>query len=221
MAPFAKVITVTFEKSLTDYGKKAIWIGNPIQSAKCEVRSANLIIEKKFSLKKNVPVVFIFGGGTGAEAINKLVEDGVDELCNFCQVIHSTGRGKMTTVKNENYRSFEFLNAEEMTVALDIADLVVSRAGLGALTEISVHTKPAIIIPMPNSHQEDNAAMLVEKNVAFVLNQKTLNADSFVVAIKTLLFDEIKKEELRKNIKTLFKAGANEEMIKIVKEILK
>jgi UDP-N-acetylglucosamine--N-acetylmuramyl-(pentapeptide) pyrophosphoryl-undecaprenol N-acetylglucosamine transferase len=196
MAPFAKAITVTFEKSLADYGKKAVWTGNPSRFAICDLRFLKDDIIKRFNLKKNFPIVFIYGGGTGAEAINKLTEEKIDELCSFCQIIHSTGKGKMTLGRNENYHPFEFLNVNEMKAALVASDLVVSRAGLGALTEISQFAKPAIIIPMPDSHQEDNAALLVEKNAAVVLNQKSLDADLLVAGIKSLLDNESERKRL-------------------------
>jgi UDP-N-acetylglucosamine--N-acetylmuramyl-(pentapeptide) pyrophosphoryl-undecaprenol N-acetylglucosamine transferase len=211
MAPFANVVTVTFEKSLNDYGKKAVWTGNPVR----QISNIQYPI-LNFNLKNGLPVVFVFGGGTGAESINKFVEEGLDNLMVFCQVIHSTGNGKMNAKRHENYHPFEFLNAEEMAAALSVADVVVSRAGLGALTEISAAGKPAIIIPMPDSHQEDNASLLVEKNVAVVLNQKILNADSFIVAIKSLLDNQVRRDELSRNVKGLFKEGANEEIEEIV-----
>ncbi len=219
MAPFAKIITVTFEKSLADYGKKAVWTGNPSRFAIFDLRFSKDDIIKKFNLKNNLPIVFIYGGGTGAEAINKLTEERINELCSFCQIIHSTGKGKMTSARNENYHPFEFLNAKEMQAALVVADLVVSRAGLGALTEISQFAKPAIIIPMPDSHQEDNAALLVEKNAAVVINQKTLNADFLSAAIKSLLENEVEKKRLSDEIGKIFKKGANEDVIKIIKSV--
>jgi UDP-N-acetylglucosamine--N-acetylmuramyl-(pentapeptide) pyrophosphoryl-undecaprenol N-acetylglucosamine transferase len=213
MAPFARVITVTFEKSLSDYGKKAVWTGNPTRKQIADNREERT----NFNLEDGLPVVFIYGGGTGAEAINKLVEGGLDNLLAFCQVIHSTGSGKMISKRHENYHPYEFLNAKQMCAALSAADVVVSRAGLGALTEISAAAKPAIIIPMPDSHQEDNAAIVLEKNAAIVLNQEILNSDSFVAAIKALLDNSEKREELSGNIKTLFKEGANEAVIEILK----
>lgn len=106
-----------------------------------------------------------------------------------------------------------------MQAALVVADLVVSRAGLGALTEISQFAKPAIIIPMPDSHQEDNAALLVEKNAAVVINQKTLNADFLSAAIKSLLENEVEKKRLSDEIGKIFKKGANEDVIKIIKSV--
>ncbi|MDD4902784.1 MAG: UDP-N-acetylglucosamine--N-acetylmuramyl-(pentapeptide) pyrophosphoryl-undecaprenol N-acetylglucosamine transferase [Patescibacteria group bacterium] len=215
MAPLARTITVTFEKSLKDYGARAVWTGNPTRTKIKEQRT-----EGNFNLSGGLPVVFVVGGGTGAEGINKLVEQGLENLVTFCQIIHSTGKGKMIAKRHDNYHPFEFLNAEQMVAALSIADLIVSRAGLGALTEISAAGKPAIVIPMPDSHQEDNAALLVEKDAAVVLNQKILNQDSFVAAIKALLDNQAERERLGRNIKLLFKEGANGEIVKLILNIL-
>jgi UDP-N-acetylglucosamine--N-acetylmuramyl-(pentapeptide) pyrophosphoryl-undecaprenol N-acetylglucosamine transferase len=218
MAPFARVITVTFEKSLADYGAKAIWTGNPIR------KISNIqypISNKVFNLRPDLPVVLVYGGGTGAEGINKLVEQSLENLVTFCQIIHSTGKGKMIAKRHENYHPFEFLNAEMMSAAVGAADLIICRAGIGTLTEISAAGKPAIVIPMPDSHQEDNAALLMEKGAAAVLNQKLLNSDSLVAAIKFLLDNAAERQSLGEAIKKIMKADANEEFLKVLAGILK
>jgi len=228
MAPFAKVVTVTFEKSLADYGAKAIFIGNPVRKALRVTRYAlqendlesKKDVFKKFGLKPDESVILVVGGGTGAEGINKLVEQSLENLVTFCQIIHSTGKGKMIAKRHENYHPFEFLNAELMSAAVDAADLIICRAGIGTLTEISAAGKPAIVIPMPDSHQEDNAALLLEKNAAAVLNQEILTGDSFVAAIKFLLDNSVEREGLGKNIKSVFKEGANQEIVKLILKIL-
>jgi UDP-N-acetylglucosamine--N-acetylmuramyl-(pentapeptide) pyrophosphoryl-undecaprenol N-acetylglucosamine transferase len=220
MAPFAKIVTVTFEKSLTDYGKKAVWTGNPNRITNYKLRITKENAEKTFSLKNNYPMVFVVGGGTGAEGINKLVEQGLENLMVFCQIVHVTGRDKMTAKRHEKYHPFEYLSREQVAAALTAADLVVSRAGLNFLTEISALGKPAIIIPMPDSHQEDNAALLLEKNAALVLNQKNLTADELVVDIRELLKNEELKNSYSRNIKGLMKEGANNELINLIFNIL-
>jgi UDP-N-acetylglucosamine:LPS N-acetylglucosamine transferase len=74
---------------------------------------------------------------------------------------------------------------------------------------------------MPDSHQEDNAAVFLEKNAAVVLNQKNLDGDSFVAAIKELLDNQDKRQGLGARIKSLMREGANEEFAKIIKAQLK
>ena len=220
MAPFARIITVTFEKSLGDYGKKAVWTGNPAR------RSLEIPRNKKqetshFDLNDDIPTILILGGGTGSMAINKLVEESLDELTKFCQIIHVAGRGKMPSVKNENYKAFEFLGTEQMAEAYAVSDIVISRAGMGTLTELSHLGKPAIIIPMPDSHQEDNASIFKEKEAAVILGQKDLKSDVFLQEVGNLLNNDGMKEKLSQNIKKVIKSGADETILMLIKNLNK
>ncbi|MFH0956012.1 MAG: undecaprenyldiphospho-muramoylpentapeptide beta-N-acetylglucosaminyltransferase [Candidatus Falkowbacteria bacterium] len=223
MATFADIITVTFEKSLKDYGKKAIWIGNPVrQRLQLATRNSQLATEYKFN--NNLPVVLVLGGGTGAEAINKLVEESLGELTKFCQITHVTGKNKLNKsyeLRVTGYENYEFLDAERMAEALKVADLVITRAGLGFLSELSYLGKPSIIIPMPDSHQEANAEFFKSKKAAIVIEQKYLTAESFTHMTKDLLADEKMRGQLSINMRNAMKQGANEEMVKIIDEIVK
>ena len=245
MAPFAKVITVTFEESLKDYGKKAVWIGNPSRNMEHVTHNINTSGEFERNFKNSLPlrrgglggvlpVVLIIGGGTGAAAINELVWKSLDELTKFCHVVHITGKDKIPPLTKgvrgifsagnkteKGYQYFEFFNAEQMAESYAAADIVVSRAGMGVLTELSYLGKPSIIIPLPDSHQEENAEIFRQKKTAVVLNQKELTAETFYVSIKKLLGDEKLRAELSKNIREIIKRGANEEMVKLINNILK
>jgi len=219
MAPLARTVTVTFEKSLIDYGKKAIWIGNP-------TRRSLEIPNPKFqfpNINNSLPVVLILGGGTGAAAINKLVEDGLSELTKFCQIIHVTGKDKPITncqLSITNYAQCEFLEADKMAAAMKSADAVVTRAGLSFLSELSYLGKPTIIIPMPDSHQEANAAFFKANKAAVVVEQKYLTPKNFCEMIKALLEDEARRKQLAINIKQIMKPEASEAMVKIINDIL-
>jgi len=220
MAPFAKVVTVTFEKSLADYGKKAVWIGNPTRS-QLKIKNYELRI---FNLKinKDLPVLLVLGGGTGAEAINDLVWQSLGELTKFCQIIHITGRNKgmlNNRSKINNYIGYDFLNVDQMAEALNLSEAVVTRAGMGVLTELSFLNKPAIIIPMPASHQAANAEMF--KEAAIVLEQKNLTAEKFIKEIKNLIENKELRKSLGEKMGRVMKRGANEAMVKIILGLLK
>ncbi len=219
MAPFTKAITVTFEKSLADYGKKAIWTGNPIRWS---LKITNP--KSQFPINANLPVVLIVGGGTGAEAINRLVAESLSELTKFYRIIHITGKNKVApdnNIKSVNYKKYEFLSVEKMAEVLNAADLVVTRAGLGFLSELSYLGKPSIIIPMPDSHQEANAEFFKSKKAAIVVGQKHLTAASLTHIIKDLLSDEKMLSQLAINMRNAMKRGAEQEMAKIINKIVK
>jgi UDP-N-acetylglucosamine--N-acetylmuramyl-(pentapeptide) pyrophosphoryl-undecaprenol N-acetylglucosamine transferase len=219
-APFAKVITVTFEKTLAAYGKKAVWTGNPIRP-----RLLQLYQEHRAKIKsddESLPVVLVLGGGTGAHFINELVEKSLTELTGFCELIHITGKNKQIGVNTSvNYQSYEFLNLEELAWAYAAADVVISRAGMGTLTELAVLGKPTIIIPIPESHQEENTQIFHEQQAAIVLKQSELTPELFLKFIHKLLTDPPLLQELSVNIGRLMKKDATNRLCENVDKLLK
>lgn len=221
MAPFAKIITVTFEKSLKKFGERAVWIGNPIRKELFDVKITKSEAYSKLGLHKEKPVLLVLGGGTGALAINEFIEKNLDELTKFCQIIHITGKEKkLVNSENINYFSFEFLDTFGLIKVFTAADIIISRCGMGVLTELAYLGKPAILIPMPDSHQEKNAEIFAQKNAAIVLNQKKITNEDFTASIKNLFSDKNLQDKLSKNIQKVIKKGANEELAKIIKSII-
>ncbi|OGF35997.1 undecaprenyldiphospho-muramoylpentapeptide beta-N-acetylglucosaminyltransferase [Candidatus Falkowbacteria bacterium RIFOXYC2_FULL_46_15] len=226
MAPFARVVTVTLETSLEDYGKKAVWIGNPVRREIIRSKYGVHDTAKKFTLSEDLPVILVLGGGTGAAAINRLVEANIEKLIAFAQVIHLTGPGKSQVLWKvderfaRHYRRFEFLSVERMAMAYAVADIVVSRCGMGVLTELSYLGKASILIPMPDSHQEDNARVFAEKEAAIALDQNGLTGEILLANIRKLLLYADQRDRLRNNIRQVIKRGANEKMVEIIEGIL-
>ena len=72
--------------------------------------SNNSIQKLGFNFKK--PIVLIMGGGTGAVSINKIVEESINKLTKFCQIIHIIDKGKGVAINTdvEDYKNFEFLD---------------------------------------------------------------------------------------------------------------
>lgn len=211
MRKYARKITVVFEETTKYFPKSRVeWIGNPVRDL---TPTTNTI-----AVDASVPTVMIFGGGTGAAAINDLVSD---RLCAFANVIHVTGVGKsVSAVKHARYYAFEFLN-EEMKEALAKADVVVARAGLGTISELAVLGKPAIIIPMPKSHQELNADLLKRNSAAVVLAQKELTPESFAQSVEALIGDKQKQAALSKAISALVKPNAHQKFVEILESVVR
>jgi len=218
--PFAKVVTVTFEKSLAAYGKKAALTGNPIRP-----RLLGLYNEHRAKIKsddESLPVVLVLGGGTGAQFINELVAKSLNQLTGFCELIHLTGKNKsIGQTASANYQSYEFLNLEELAWAYAAADIVISRAGIGTLTELACLGKPTIIVPIPESHQEENAQIFHEARAAIVLKQNELTQELFVKFIGKILSDQPLIQELSENIGQLINKEANKQICEIVDKLLK
>ncbi len=141
-------------------------------------------------LEPETPILLVTGGGTGALALNRIVAEAADALVGLCQVVHLTGRGRGVppATPNPRYHQREFL-VEEMPHVLAAASVVVTRAGLGTLTELAALRKAAIVVPMPGTHQEANASAFAAGGGAIDLDQRTLTAERLVVLVRELLED--------------------------------
>ena len=214
MAPFASIITVTFEKSLPAFPRqKTTLVGNPVRTD--IISGSREAGYDFFKLESGVPTLLIMGGGTGALNINNLVLESLDKLLEFCQVIHLTG-GRLKEIKNHpHYHQFEFLTSQ-LKDAYAAADLVVTRAGLSALTELSVLAKPSLVIPIPESHQEENAALFFRNNAVAMLKEEDLSPENFIQAIKELLLDQAELDNLSRNISKMMPADAASKITEMI-----
>jgi len=222
MAPWARVITVTFEKSLIDYGPKAVWIGNPVNQSKINDYQVRISETKgRYQLDPRRPLILVIGGGTGALAINELIKNIQEKITANYQLIHLTGRGKKIDLPANNfYQSFEFLDNQEILALMAAADLVISRCGLGTLTELSVLAKPAILIPIPDSHQEDNAQLFARERAAIVLDQRKLNPELLLKKIDEVLNNRALGDELSDHMGKIIKRGGAASLAGIIWEML-
>lgn len=126
-------------------------------------RFASAILPEKtkaleyFGFAQENRVILIIGGGTGAQAINRAIDMVKEEVLELACVIHVTGKGKREKrYSTSRYAVYEQFNEQEMLLAYAASDIVVSRAGMGALTELAAVAKPSILVPIPQSHQEAN-----------------------------------------------------------------
>lgn len=222
-ARFAKIITVTFSDSIK-YFPRAVVTGNPVRQeifSGSKERAAEI-----FNLEKDLPTLFILGGGTGALGLNKIVVASALRLVKFCQVVHMTGgrideslRMKIENIKRETarYHTVDFLS-KDLPDVFAAADLVISRGGMGTLTELSVLGKPTVVIPIPGSHQENNAYYFKKQNAVVLWDENNLTPENFSVAVHDLISNKVELGNLSRNIKEVMPSGAAERMME---EILK
>lgn len=214
MAPFAKVTTVTFEKSLADFSqKKTVLTGNPVRQ---DILAGNR--EQGFDFFKldpNLPTILVIGGGTGSARLNDLIFNSLDSLVKFCQVIHITGGRTTKLAQHSRYRSFDFLT-DQMKHAYAVADLVISRAGMSVLTELAALRKPAVVIPISHSHQEANAIEFFKNNAIAMLAELDLTYEKFSAAIKEILFDQAELANLSRNMAKIMPGRATEKILDLI-----
>ena len=214
MAPWAKKITVTFEKSLKDFSsQKTVLTGNP-------VRNDLVALDRKtscefFKFDPNLPVVLIIGGSTGALNLNNLVLASISQLVEFCQVIHLTGGKISQQFKHPRYQAFDFLT-QDLKQVYAACDLVVSRGGMSVLTELAYLKKSAIIIPISQSHQENNAIEFFRNNAALFLAEKNLTPQNFISAVKEVIGNQSLLSNLSRNIGKMMPTDAATNIVRLI-----
>jgi len=115
-----------------------------------------------------------------------------------------------------NYFQCEYLDSQ-MGDALALADVVVCRAGMGSLTELAALGKTTIVIPLPNSPQEENASAIRDASV--VLHQHQCSPRKLFDEICSLLDSKNKREELGKKLSLKLRTDVAEELALMLKEL--
>jgi UDP-N-acetylglucosamine--N-acetylmuramyl-(pentapeptide) pyrophosphoryl-undecaprenol N-acetylglucosamine transferase len=158
MAPFAKKITVTFKEQVADFKhSKVIITGNPVRSMQ---------IEETYK-----PIVVITGGGLGARHLNDFINPFIPKLLEKYEVHHVLGdKNWEQRLDLEGYYPYKFIKRGMLNM-LSQADIVISRAGMSLITEVAALKKALVLIPIPDSHQERNAAFFAKKNAAIMVRQ--------------------------------------------------
>ncbi|MDZ4230007.1 MAG: UDP-N-acetylglucosamine--N-acetylmuramyl-(pentapeptide) pyrophosphoryl-undecaprenol N-acetylglucosamine transferase, partial [Candidatus Veblenbacteria bacterium] len=161
LSPVASRITVALRESVKDFSPgKVVFTGNPVRSVFMNAPTT-AEARRELGLSPDKPTILIIGGGSGAKALNHIALEAEPELLKLGQVIHITGAGKEVHISIPGYLTMPLTN-ESVTV-LAAADVVVTRAGMGVLTELSALGKAAVVVPLPQSHQEDNAKYFSER----------------------------------------------------------
>ena len=210
LAPFAALLTVALPETARAFRRAATVVGNPVRRAILDGDSARA--RAGFRLDSEGPVVLVSGGGTGAARVNQVAFEAARELVADCSLVHLTGAGKRVEGwSHARYHQREFLT-REMADVLAVADVVVSRAGMSTLAEIGALRKAAILVPMPGSHQEANAASFGRRRAAVVLRQSALNSATLVSEVRALLGDPDRRRTLGEATETVLPLGADDRL---------
>jgi UDP-N-acetylglucosamine--N-acetylmuramyl-(pentapeptide) pyrophosphoryl-undecaprenol N-acetylglucosamine transferase len=200
LVPFAKQITVSLPPSLAHFpaGRTTV-TGNPVREEIVSADPSRAIARLK--LQSDVPLVVVTGGGTGALALNELVAGAASTIVQHAQLVHLTGRGRGVPrlIESDRYTQIEFL-VDDMPHLLAAATLVVSRAGMGTLTELAALAKPSLIVPMPGSHQWANAQAFARLGAIEVADQAALTPARLGDRVVSLLSDTDRRQQLGKTL---------------------
>ncbi|WP_222983363.1 undecaprenyldiphospho-muramoylpentapeptide beta-N-acetylglucosaminyltransferase [Flagellimonas meishanensis] len=205
--------------------EKIVKTGNPVRMDLLDVKANKQEAMTFFGLDPDKPTVLILGGSLGARRMNQLIEK---ELHFFdkkdVQLLWQCGK-----LYFEDYKKYEsdavkvlaFVN--RMDLAYGAADVIISRAGAGSVSELCLVGKPVIFIPSPNvaeDHQTKNAQALEAKNAAIVLREDQLDS-IFEQSFSQLMDSKEMQDELGANIKKLAMPKATEHIVDEIEKMLK
>ena len=203
---------------------KIVFTGNPVRS---DIKKINIktTSASNFKLKENKKTVLIIGGSNGSREINKAIMNNL-ELFNSLDIQVLWQCGKIY------YKQYKHLNAnkcvrvcafiDEMNLAYDLADIIISRAGASSISELCIVGKPVIFIPSPNvaeDHQSKNAYSLVNKKAAIMIEEKNINKD-FKNSFSRLINNEELQLDLSRNILKQAKLNATKDIVNEIEKLL-
>lgn len=168
---FATLATCVFDHTVNCYPRfrSVKTIPNPIDGDRYNY-SKEEALNKLHEINKplagflkdsELPILTIFGGGSGSLDINKWLLSNFEELVSKYKIVHLSGLLQLDLEypKHDNYFQTKIL-FQEMPLTILISDLVLCRAGLGSITELRYLNKKALLVPLPHSHQETNAHLV-------------------------------------------------------------
>lgn len=206
---------------------KIIFTGNPIRN---QLLSN---FEKKegythFGLRSDFKTILVVGGSLGARSVNQGLLKNIHQIKDLpIQVLWQTGGYYFDDIE-ESLKAKEMKNVkatafiQRMDLAYAIADVVVSRAGAGTISELAQLAKASILVPSPNvseDHQTKNAMALVGENAAILVKDE-MALDQLLPEALALISDDAKITSLKKNIRQFARPCADKdiahEVIKII-----
>jgi|TARA_R110002126_G_scaffold90866_9_gene216504 UDP-N-acetylglucosamine--N-acetylmuramyl-(pentapeptide) pyrophosphoryl-undecaprenol N-acetylglucosamine transferase len=203
---------------------KIIKTGNPVRGDLVSMVENKEEALSFFGLQPGKTTLLVLGGSLGARRVNILIEKNLPFFKEQgIQVVWQSGK-----LYYEEYKKYDsgdvkvvaFLN--RMDLAYGAADIIISRAGAGSVSELCIVGKPVIFIPSPNvaeDHQTKNAQSLVDKNAAIMVKETELD-EKFGTVFSDLVNNEPLSRKLGVNIKKLAMPNATKEIVDEIEKLL-
>lgn len=197
--------------------------GNPVRAALLQdIAKAKAC--KTLGIDANKFTLLVMGGSLGARKINQLIKNHLHDIQQLdVQLIWQCGNlyaAEYQPLANENTHVVPFI--DNMPAAYAAADLVVSRAGALAISELCLMGKPTLFIPSPNvaeNHQEKNAKALVDKQAAKMVVEQDADK-TFWPSLNTMIEDDGLRKTLGENIKSFAHPNATKDIVKKLTQLI-
>ncbi|ADQ82202.1 undecaprenyldiphospho-muramoylpentapeptide beta-N-acetylglucosaminyltransferase [Riemerella anatipestifer] len=204
---------------------QTIFSGNPIRQSLMEGLTDTATAKEKLGLDPSKLSILSVGGSLGSRTLNNGWLENLERIKKEdWQLIWQTGKTEYQTIKDKVNLEEDTIQIKEfitdMALAYSAADVIVSRAGAIAISELAVVKKPILLVPLPfaaEDHQTKNAMVLVEKNAARMVKDEEMK-ERFWNTLSEICSNENLRKEMGQNLSYFAKPKATEE---IVDEIIK
>ena len=168
---------------------KAVVTGTPIRS---ELMQGDPEFARRYcGFTDDKPVIMVMGGSLGSVILNNAVRGSLSELLKEYNIIHLCGKDKLdpSLLDVPGYRQYEYVK-KELTHMFALADILISRAGANAISEICALSKPNLLIPLSarasRGDQVLNARSFEKQGFSMVLEEEALTPQSFLSSVSSL-----------------------------------
>lgn len=190
--------------------EKIVLTGNPVRSEVIKLEGKKERALEFFQLDSSKKTLLVVGGSLGAWSINEGIENGLAAFSNAgIQVVWQTGKlfhdRAKTSAKDftDQIKVLDFI--QRMDLAYAAADMVISRAGAIAVSELCLVKKPCILVPLPSAaedHQTMNAMALVNRQAAVLCKDSEVRETVAEKALD-LIGNEERLQKLSENMEPL------------------
>ena len=217
-SPLCSTVALGFESTVQYLPKaKTVYVGTPVRSNFQAVQKLEL------SLPDQVPLIVVVGGSQGAIALNQLVRQCAPAWFDAgAWIVHLTGEKDpdASTLQHPQYIQMPFY--DNMAGLLQRANIAISRAGAGTLTELAITQTPAILVPYPyaaEDHQAFNAASFADAGAALVFRQAELTPQLLESKVSHLLHSPQLLQDMAQKAASLAVTDSAQRLAALVREL--
>lgn len=205
---------------------RIVMTGNPVRSAITAVTATPTEAKKALGFDPGRPLVLSVGGSLGARTVNEAISAAIPQIEKAgAQLLWQTGKlyADECSAKAQGHpdvHASAFI--DDMAMAYRAADLVVSRAGAGTISELELVGAPVILIPSPNvaeDHQRKNALALVDKGAAVMIEDAEATA-KLGAELERLLADADTRHSMSQSIKAMSRPNAASDIVDRLEQIV-
>ncbi len=219
LSRFAKTIFTSFKETKgLAHSPKIKYVGNPVRKTDSVESEGNLNLN---SFYPNKFTLLVTGGSQGASSINTAFMDALELMGNTDRfnIIHQTGINDESAIR-KNYSGLKIKATAKaffhnMPQLQDMADLVITRAGAGTISELCIKGRPAILVPFPHAaddHQTFNAKALEDQGAAVMIKDNELTGQILKQTMEDLIENKERLNHMTEMLNHLAMPNADEKI---------